>query len=159
MTERDSPQLPLRSNPSRSGASACNRRAGRMAAAIFVTALVVAVGTAFAWTTPAAARALGLLGTEPVGTMTQVLSDEKWRWPAPPPIRVVEPFRAPATPYSAGHRGIDIAAEQDAIIVAPAAGTVSFAGPVAGRGVVAIDHGDGVVSAVEPLDASVVEGT
>ncbi len=117
------------------------------------------MGTAFAWVTPAAARALGLLATEPVGTMTQVESDEKWRWPAPPPIRVVEPFRAPATPYSAGHRGIDIAAEPDAIIVAPAAGTVSFAGPVAGRGVVAIDHGDGIVSAVEPLDASVVEGT
>ena len=35
---------------------------------------------------------------------------------------------APATPYAAGHRGIDLAVEPAAVIVAPAAGVVSFAG-------------------------------
>jgi len=30
---------------------------------------------------------------------------------------------------------------------------------VAGRGVLAIDHGDGVVSAIEPVDAAVSAGT
>jgi murein DD-endopeptidase MepM/ murein hydrolase activator NlpD len=35
---------------------------------------------------------------------------------------------------------------------------VSFAGPVAGRGVVAIDHGGGVVSAIEPVAATVADG-
>ena len=63
------------------------------------------------------------------------------RWPVPPPIRVVSPFRAPASPYASGHRGIDLAVEPGTTIMAPESGTVSFAGAVAGRNVVAIDHG------------------
>ena len=76
----------------------------------------------------------------------------------PAPIRVVSPFRAPPTPYKAGHRGIDLLVEPDATITAAASGTVSFAGMVAGRGVVAIDHGNGVVSAIEPVASSVAQG-
>ena len=86
-------------------------------------------------------------------------SREPWRWPVPPPIRVVSPFRAPPTPYAAGHRGIDVQVEPGAAIVAPADGVVSFAGSVAGRGVVSIDHGAGVVSAIEPVDGVVAAGT
>ena len=44
------------------------------------------------------------------------------------------------------------------MIVAPAAGVVSFAGAVVDRGVLTIDHGDGVVSAIEPVDGLVAEG-
>ena len=82
----------------------------------------------------------------------------QWSWPVPPPIVVVAPFRAPPTPYAAGHRGIDLAVRPDAAIRAAAPGTVSFAGQVAGRGVVAIDHGDGVVSAIEPIAATTAAG-
>jgi murein DD-endopeptidase MepM/ murein hydrolase activator NlpD len=81
-----------------------------------------------------------------------------WTWPVSPPVRVIAPFLAPPTPYSAGHRGIDIAASAGDGIVAPAPGVVTFAGRVAGRGVVAIDHGDGIVSAIEPVSASVDAG-
>ena len=81
-----------------------------------------------------------------------------WSWPVAPPIVVVAPFRAPPTPYAAGHRGIDLAVAPGASITAAAAGTVSFAGAVAGRGVVAVDHGGGVVSAIEPVAATVGEG-
>ena len=87
------------------------------------------------------------------------MPDDPWRWPVPAPIRVVAPFRAPATPYAAGHRGIDLAAEGGALVVAPADGVVGFAGPVVDRGVIAIDHGDGVVSAIEPVEAVVAAGT
>ena len=85
-------------------------------------------------------------------------ADEPWRWPVSPPIRVVAPFRAPPTPYTAGHRGIDIAATAAAPVTAPAPGVVSFSGMVAGRPVVAIDHGDGVVSAIEPVAGLVSAG-
>jgi murein DD-endopeptidase MepM/ murein hydrolase activator NlpD len=81
-----------------------------------------------------------------------------WEWPIEPPVRLVEPFRAPPTPYSAGHRGIDLAAPPDAVVRAAADGVVAFVGPVAGRGVLSIDHGDGVVSAIEPVAASVAVG-
>ena len=64
----------------------------------------------------------------------------------------------PPTPYAAGHRGIDLAVAPGAPSPRPQRGTVSFAGAVAGRGVVAIDHGGGVVSAIEPVAATVGEG-
>ena len=132
------------------------RRAGIAAA----SALLLATGAAFASITPAAARTIGLASAEdapqPAVAPEYV---EQWLWPVPAPIRVVSPFRAPPTPYASGHRGIDIAVEHGAVIVAPAAGVVSFAGRVVDRGVVAIDHGDGVVSAIEPVDALVTEGT
>lgn len=51
-----------------------------------------------------------------------------------------------------------MATRPGAPVVAAATGTVSFAGQVAGRGVVAIDHGGGVVSAIEPVEALVAEG-
>lgn len=84
---------------------------------------------------------------------------DQWLWPVPAPIRVVSPFRAPPTPYSAGHRGVDVAVDRGTHVIAPAPGVVSFAGRVVDRGIVAIDHGSGVVSAIEPVDALVDEGT
>lgn len=86
------------------------------------------------------------------------LADD-WIWPVEPPVTVVAPFRAPPTPYAAGHRGIDLAAVPGTGVRSPAPGIVSFAGSVAGRPVVSIDHGEGLVTAVEPVDALVAEST
>ena len=114
--------------------------------------------------TPAAANAVDVGDDRPARRCRRTAScrrpapSRRWSWPVPPPIVVVAPFRAPPTPYAAGHRGIDLAVDPGAAIRAAAAGTVSFAGPVAGRGVVAIDHGGGVVSAIEPVAATVAEG-
>ncbi|GAA1950592.1 hypothetical protein GCM10009717_15950 [Agromyces allii] len=85
-----------------------------------------------------------------------VLAD--WTWPTSPPIRVLAPFRAPATPYAAGHRGVDLRASPGEPVAAPADGVVSFVGMVAGRPVVSIDHGDGLVSSLEPVEAIAAEG-
>jgi murein DD-endopeptidase MepM/ murein hydrolase activator NlpD len=140
-----------------------HRRAGpRSRAAAAATAvgfaILVAMFTAVPSISPATARgfAAGVdgAGESSVSGESRVL----WRWPVPPPIRVVSPFRAPPTPYAAGHRGIDLQAEVGATVVAPADGVVSFAGGVAGRGVVSIDHGAGVVSAIEPVDGMVAAG-
>ncbi|WP_369172646.1 murein hydrolase activator EnvC [Streptomyces sp. R28] len=60
-------------------------------------------------------------------------------WPVgvhPPILRGWEP---PATPYGRGHRGVDLAAPAEAPVRAVAAGRVSFAGRVAGRGVVSVE--------------------
>jgi murein DD-endopeptidase MepM/ murein hydrolase activator NlpD len=127
---------------------------------VAATALLLAAGAAFVSITPAAARAIGLAPAEDAPLRAAAPEYlEQWLWPVPAPIRVVSPFRAPPTPYTSGHRGIDVVVEQGAVIVAPAAGVVSFAGRVVDRGVVAIDHGDGVVSAIEPVDTLVAVGT
>ncbi|MCA1833104.1 MAG: murein hydrolase activator EnvC [Actinomycetota bacterium] len=62
--------------------------------------------------------------------------------PAPGPI--IRHFEPPPTPYSAGHRGIDIGASIGTTVVAAAAGTVHFAGQVGGSLFVSIDHADGI---------------
>jgi murein DD-endopeptidase MepM/ murein hydrolase activator NlpD len=64
-----------------------------------------------------------------------------WSWPIEG--QVVRGFEPPPTPFSAGHRGIDIAAAFGTPVHAAADGVVSFAGLVAGELFVTIDHGDG----------------
>lgn len=72
---------------------------------------------------------------------------------------VLRGFDPPATDYGAGHRGVDIAARSGDTVVAAASGTVTFAGPVAGRGVVTISTTDGYLITVEPVQATVSPGT
>src|SRR6266700_2208314 len=65
-----------------------------------------------------------------------VPSAEAWTWPVKGPV--LQKFVLGDDPYAAGqHRGIDIGAPSDAPVVAPASGTISFAGtvPVSGRSV------------------------
>ncbi|MTH69192.1 peptidoglycan DD-metalloendopeptidase family protein [Agromyces bracchium] len=109
---------------------------------------------------PGSAAASTVDATAPIGRADAIgeAPADRWVWPVGPPVLVIEPFRAPPTPYSAGHRGIDLTAAPGGTVVATAPGVVSFAGPVAGRGVLSIDHGDGVVSSIEPVDAAVAAG-
>lgn len=81
-----------------------------------------------------------------------------WVWPVPAPIRVLAPFRAPMNRYSAGHRGIDLAVAPGVDVVAAGPGIVRYAGWVADRSLVSIDHGDGVLSSIEPVEPSVAAG-
>ncbi len=85
-------------------------------------------------------------------------SAPQWGWPLEPPHAVVRPFIAPATPYGAGHRGIDIAAVADATVHAPADGTISFAGVVVDRPVLSIQHDGGLVSSFEPVASTLAAG-
>jgi murein DD-endopeptidase MepM/ murein hydrolase activator NlpD len=81
-----------------------------------------------------------------------------WRWPVPAPHTIVRPFIAPETAYSAGHRGIDIAAADRSIVTAPADGVVFFAGVVVDRPVLSITHADGLISSYEPLESTLGAG-
>jgi murein DD-endopeptidase MepM/ murein hydrolase activator NlpD len=78
-----------------------------------------------------------------------------------PPVRgpVVDPFRPPATPYAAGNRGIDYATQPGEPVVAAAAGSVTFAGTVAGAVDVVVVHADRLRTTYAGLaDATVVDG-
>jgi len=81
-----------------------------------------------------------------------------WTWPLAAPHRVVAVFVAPLTPYSAGHRGLDLATLVGTPVLAPSAGIVSFVGRIADRELISISQGDGVISTLEPVNPTVSLG-
>ncbi len=78
--------------------------------------------------------------------------------PLPAPPVVLTPFAPPPDRFGAGHRGVDLAAEVGAVVTAAGAGRVVFAGDLAGRGVVSIEHDGGVRTTYEPVAATVTPG-
>lgn len=82
-----------------------------------------------------------------------------WSWPVAPPHVVTAPFVAPPDPYSAGHRGIDIAASPGQPVAAAASGVVTFSGTVVDRPLVVIRHDDGHLSSIEPVVGSLDVGS
>lgn len=81
--------------------------------------------------------------------------DTAWVWPTAP-VEITRPYAAPAHAYGPGHRGIDLRAVGP--LRAPAAGVVAFAGTVVDRGVLTIDHGDGLVTTLEPVTTDLTPG-
>lgn len=113
---------------------------------------------------PAAAALVAMLGaTAPEVTATAPSlagpagSRQPWVWPVDDG-RVAEEYRQPAHRYAEGHRGLDLTSTLGAVVSAPDAGVVAFAGDVAGRPLVTIDHGAGLVSTLEPVAADVSPG-
>jgi murein DD-endopeptidase MepM/ murein hydrolase activator NlpD len=78
-------------------------------------------------------------------------------WPVAP-ARVVRAFDPPAAPWLAGHRGVDLAASPGAVVRAAGAGRVVYAAELAGRGVVSVQHPDGLRTTYEPVTPSVAAG-
>jgi murein DD-endopeptidase MepM/ murein hydrolase activator NlpD len=82
------------------------------------------------------------------------LPNGTWSWPVSGPV--IRGFDPPDTPFGAGHRGIDIAVAPGTPILAPEAGTVSFAGRVGGELFVTIVHGGGLSSTYSWISAAAV---
>jgi murein DD-endopeptidase MepM/ murein hydrolase activator NlpD len=74
------------------------------------------------------------------------------------PLQVVRPFDPPTSQFGAGHLGVDLATVPGAAARSAGAGVVTFAGSVAGRGVVVVLHADGVSTEYEPLSPTVTTG-
>jgi murein DD-endopeptidase MepM/ murein hydrolase activator NlpD len=80
-----------------------------------------------------------------------------WRWPLLLTPRVLQRFRPPPQRWKPGHRGVDLSAVPGDTVVAAGPGVVTFAGPLAGRGVVTVTHG-ALRTTYEPVTATVHEG-
>lgn len=84
--------------------------------------------------------------TDPVGV-----------WPLVPEPEVVHGFDPPDDPWGAGHRGVDLRGSPGQPVRAALPGRVSWAGTLAGRGVVVVDHG-ATRTTYEPVEPSVDVG-
>jgi murein DD-endopeptidase MepM/ murein hydrolase activator NlpD len=81
-----------------------------------------------------------------------------WTLPLAGGLPATRPFEAPPHPYAAGHRGVDLRGSPGSAVLAAGDGVVVFAGMVAGRPVVSIDHAGGLRTTYEPVDPSVGAG-
>jgi hypothetical protein len=104
---------------------------------------------------PAAAPAL-VDDSVPATRGMAVEPEPVWRAPLEPLV-LRRPFDRPAQDWLAGHRGLDLAGRVGDPVRAVAPGTVTWAGAVAGRGVVTVSHGD-LRSTYEPVTAAVQVG-
>lgn len=78
-------------------------------------------------------------------------------WPLVPDPPVERPFDPPEVQWGSGHRGVDLRGRVGQAVRATLPGTVTYAGRIAGRGVVVVDHGH-VRTTYEPVAASVGVG-
>ncbi|SDB98372.1 Peptidase family M23 [Geodermatophilus telluris] len=81
-----------------------------------------------------------------------------WTSPLGDPPEVTRPFAPPPSPYGPGHRGADLAGAPGAVVGAAGDGVVVFAGMVAGRPVVSVDHAEGLRTTYEPVAPVVAAG-
>lgn len=82
----------------------------------------------------------------------------RFDWPLRPRPAVVRTFDAPTPNWNRGHRGVDLAGSPGQPVYAAGAGTVVFAGELAGRPVVSISHAGGLRTSYEPVQPSVLAG-
>jgi murein DD-endopeptidase MepM/ murein hydrolase activator NlpD len=79
-------------------------------------------------------------------------------WPLRPRPAVLRMFDAPSPNWNRGHRGVDLAGVPRQPVYAASAGTVVFAGELAGRTLVSIAHPGGLRTTYEPVRPSVRVG-
>lgn len=108
-----------------------------------------------AWTPTPRAAPLPPPAEEPVPALAGA-------WPVGLRPLVVHTWNPPPTPYARGHRGVDLSAPPGSPVRAIAPGRVSFAGRVAGRGVISVElRGTGeppLRTTYEPVRVSVKKG-
>lgn len=116
-----------------------------VAAILVVLAALLASGVPSAAADPGGAAGLDG-GTDPVG-----------QWPLHPQPEVVRAFDPPSCTWCAGHRGVDLLGSVGEPVYAALPGRVSYAGVLAGRGAVVVDHGS-TRTTYEPVVATVHVG-
>jgi murein DD-endopeptidase MepM/ murein hydrolase activator NlpD len=94
----------------------------------------------------------------PPAVSGEATSGPAWVLPMAGEPVVTRPFEEPPHPFGVGHRGVDLLGTPWSPVLAAGDGVVVFAGMVAGRPVVSVDHADGLRTTYEPVDPSVAAG-
>jgi murein DD-endopeptidase MepM/ murein hydrolase activator NlpD len=81
-----------------------------------------------------------------------------YQWPLAGPPPITRAFQPPPEPWRPGHRGVDLGAAPGDPVRSAGPGVVAFAGVVAGRPVVSVDHPGGLRTTYEPVSPLVQAG-
>jgi len=133
-------------------------------AAVPLTTLPVAV--AASPPTADAARPVAVAARPPTALATPLLAAaspppaqaQAATWPLDPRPQVVHGFDLPAKPWLPGHRGVDLSGSPGQPVLAATSGTITYAGQLAGRGVIVISTGPRRTT-YEPVVPSLTVGT
>lgn len=120
---------------------------------VIVSSVILLASSGMTGPAPSEARASAL---SPDSGSAEI-EDSGWIWPAAS-FRMERAYEAPAHRYASGHRGVDLHPIATLDVRAPAEGAVAFVGVVAGRGVLTIDHGAGLVTTLEPVESALLPG-
>lgn len=83
---------------------------------------------------------------------------DRFIWPLHPRPAVTRNFEKPQERWNRGHRGVDLAGVSDQRVVAAGPGIVVYAGSLAGRPLVSIEHDGGLRTTYEPVKPLVKPG-
>ena len=97
------------------------------------------------------------LASDMVSPAAGAMGAQQWVWPLVPTHEVVGAFDPPDEPWLPGHRGVDLAGHPGQAVHAAGTGQVTFAGQVAGLGVIVINHG-ALRTTYEPVHPTVAVG-
>lgn len=101
---------------------------------------------------------LVLLGPLLLAPPCAAAPDGDFDWPLQPRPAVVRAFDKPTQNWLPGHRGVDLAGTPGQQVLAAGDGTIAFAGTVAGKPVLSIDHPGGLRTTYEPVEAAIPVG-
>jgi hypothetical protein len=101
--------------------------------------------------------AMALLLNAGLTQASPVSATSKWGWPLKS-ARISAGFDRPPQNWLPGHRGVDLIGRDGDKVLAAGHGVVTFAGLVAGKGVVVVKHGS-LRTTYEPVSATVGVGS
>jgi murein DD-endopeptidase MepM/ murein hydrolase activator NlpD len=121
-----------------------------MIAAVWLAGCLTGAHTLAVPLGPSQAQRTAILGSSRAASTS-------FAWPLQPP-EITRPFHPPVSPYSPGHRGVDLTGNIGQPVLAAGAGLVLYAGRMVDRDVISIEHPGGLRTTYEPVAATVAAG-
>ena len=81
-----------------------------------------------------------------------------YAWPSGGAVPVLRGFDPPSVKWGRGHRGVDLAMQEGQPVMAAGDGVVLYAGRLADRPTVSIEHAGGIRTTYEPVEPAVAAG-
>jgi murein DD-endopeptidase MepM/ murein hydrolase activator NlpD len=118
-----------------------------------ILSLLVVFLSALIWTNPPPAGASESQRIAPLklAQETPAIKSPLWLPPLNASLEVLHPFLRPSSDWGAGHRGVDIVADADSMVLSPHRSTIGFANLAFGVPTVVLDHEDGSSQVFQPV--------